>query len=453
MPEGDVARHISASPWPKSGYAWYVVIILSFCYLVSFVDRQILNLLVPLIQEDLGISDTQISLLQGLSFAVFYSFLGIPIGMAVDKGPRVPIILAGIAVWSVMTAVCGLTKTYWHLFAARVGVGVGEATLSPAAYSIIADYIPPRKRALAMSIYFMGATVGISMAMLGGAAAIGWAEGLGDVQIWLVGVLKPWQITFVLAALPGLLAFGLMLSIREPARRMSGIGKPAGSHLTDRAISLGEIKDYLLENRRVYIAIFGGFTLFSLISFGFLAWIPTYMVRVHGLAPSETGWVVGLIYLIGGIGGTLFGGWLSDWMYSRGKKDAPLRVAILAAAGVSLLAPVATLTPALELSVILLAGSVFFLLMPLGLAAVALQAVTPNRMRGQVSALYLFFVTMGAMGLGPTSVALLTDFFFQDPSAVGKSLSTVAIAATPLALIMLASGLSRYRQLIVDDDS
>ena len=132
MSEGHASRPTVAGPWPNSGYAWYVVVILSICYLVSFVDRQILNLLVPLIQEDLGISDTQISLLQGLSFAVFYSFLGIPIGIAVDRGRRVPIILAGIAVWSAMTAICGLSRSYWHLFAARVGVGAGEATLSPA---------------------------------------------------------------------------------------------------------------------------------------------------------------------------------------------------------------------------------------------------------------------------------------------------------------------------------
>ncbi len=452
MPDVSKRQSLETIPWPDSGYAWYVVIVLSLAYLVSFIDRQILNLLVPLIQEDLHISDTKISLLQGFSFAIFYSFLGIPIGIAVDRGHRVRIILMGVAVWTVMTAACGLTRVYWQLFAVRVGVGVGEATLSPAAYSLIADYIPPHKRALAMAIYFIGATVGISMAMLGGAAAIGWAQSLGEVKISFFGVLRPWQITFILAAVPGFLVFLLMLTVREPARRLTARELSVSRKSGVKPISLREMKHYLMEHRRIYIAIVGGFTLFSQISYGYLAWIPTYLVRLHGLATSEVGMTVGLVYLAGGIGGTLFGGWLSDRMYARGKLDAPLRVAILAAGAVSLLAPLATLMPTLHLTVVLLFLVVFFLLMPLGLAAVALQSVTPNQMRGQVTAIYFFFVTMMAMGLGPTSVALFTDYVYRDPLAIGKALSTVAVTATPIALVLFWFGLSPYRRLLEEDN-
>ena len=142
---------------PNGGvYAWYVVAVLMFAYMVAFVDRQILSLLVQPIKRDLGVTDTQIGLLAGFAFAIFYSVLGVPIARLADRTNRKTLITVGVVLWSVMTAACGLTKTYWQLFLMRVGVGVGEATLSPAAYSMMADYFPPKKLARAIGVYAMG---------------------------------------------------------------------------------------------------------------------------------------------------------------------------------------------------------------------------------------------------------------------------------------------------------
>ena len=189
-----------------------------FAYMVAFIDRQILSLLIQPIKEDLGITDTQIGLLAGLAFAIFYSFIGIPIAKLADKQNRVTIISLGVALWTFMTALCGLTKTYFYLFLARIGVGVGEAALSPAAYSMIADYFPKEKLGRAIGIYVIGLYLGAGIAMLVGSAVISLVSSLPPIDLPYYGNIKPWQLTFLLVSIPGILVLLLMLTVNEPQR-------------------------------------------------------------------------------------------------------------------------------------------------------------------------------------------------------------------------------------------
>jgi MFS family permease len=206
-------------PYPNQVYAWYVVGILVLAYTFSFIDRQILSLLVGPMKRDLGISDTQMSLLQGFAFAVFYCLAGLPIGRMVDSRKRVNIISIGVFVWSVMTALCGTAHAYWQLFLYRMGVGVGEAALSPAAYSMIADYFPPKRLGFALGVYGMGVYIGAGLALIIGAAVIGLVSSGGDIVVPLFGEVYAWQLTFFVVGLPGILIALWVWTVREPERR------------------------------------------------------------------------------------------------------------------------------------------------------------------------------------------------------------------------------------------
>ena len=218
-----------AEAYPPEGYSWYVVVVLMLFYTLSFVDRQIIALLVEPMKADLGLTDVQMSLLGGLSFAVFYTVFGIPMGRLADSCNRRRLIAVGVALWSLMTTLCGFTSRFYHLLLLRMGVGLGEAALSPAAFSMIADYFPRRKRATALSIYSIGIYLGAGLAFTGGAILLGWADRLVSSRegnpLPVLGDIQPWQIVFLAVGLPGLLLTCLLATVREPNRQGSG---PAG---------------------------------------------------------------------------------------------------------------------------------------------------------------------------------------------------------------------------------
>src|SRR5579863_2688587 len=206
-------------PAASLGYAWYVVIILTALYMLSFVDRTILSLLVGSIKRDLGISDTRIGLLQGLSFALFYTIMGLPLGRLADTRSRRNLIAAGVVVWSLFTSFCSAAKSFWALFFTRIGVGVGEAGLSPAAYSLISDYFPPDRLGVAISVYYMGVFLGSSLALLVGGIVVDTMARVHTVTLPLLGTIASWRVTFLIVGLPGLVCALLVYTIREPLRK------------------------------------------------------------------------------------------------------------------------------------------------------------------------------------------------------------------------------------------
>ena len=205
--------------WPSALRGWVVTIILLIAFTFSFVDRQVLNLLVEPIRNDLAVTDTQISFLQGFAFALTYVLMSIPLGRMVDKFNRVGIMIGGVLVWSATTVACGLSRNYTQLLFARFGVGAGEAALTPAAWSVLSDYFPPERLARPISVYLMGPYLGAGLAMIAGAEVLDWSRTVDEVSLPLVGVVAPWQATFIAVGLPGILIVMLLACIREPTRK------------------------------------------------------------------------------------------------------------------------------------------------------------------------------------------------------------------------------------------
>ncbi len=429
-----------SSAEPKSmAYPWFVVFILMIAYVFSFVDRQILNLLVGPIRRDLGISDTQMSLLMGFSFAIFYTILGIPLGRLADSRSRRGLIVAGVVVWSLMTALCGLARSYWQLFLFRVGVGVGEATLSPAAYSMIADYFPPERRATAISVYSMGIYLGSGVAFLLGGLVIQFAMAQGAIILPLVGEVRPWQVVFFVLGGSGIIFSLAFLLVREPPRE--------GVAMSANAVSFSAVLAHLWQNRRTVLCHNLGFAMIAFCSYGASAWIPSFFIRTFGWKAGDVGIIYGLIVMVFGCLGILFGGWLTDHWQKQGKSDAALRVGILAAC-VAIIGNVYLLANTGTLAAILMVPTIFALGMPFGAAPAAIVAIVPNQMRGQTAAVYLFIVNLIGLGVGPTAVALVTDYVFADDLALKYSLLIVGTAANVAAILLLSAGLKSYRETV-----
>ena len=422
-------------PYPSNARAWGTVSILMLAYVLSFVDRQILNLLVEPIKRDLAISDTQMSLLMGFSFAVFYTISGIPLGRMADRTSRKGLIAAGVLVWSVMTAACGTAKFYWQFFLFRIGVGAGEAALSPAAYSLIADSFPPEKRGTAISVYSMGIYVGSGVAFLLGGLVIHFAAAQGNVVLPLMGEVRPWQLIFLFLGVLGVLFCGVLMLLKEPPRQ--GVGANVN-------VSFKEVLGYLGKNRRTVVLHNLSFACLAFCGYGAASWVPAFFMRTYDISASEVGVLYGLIVGVLGCAGIISGGRLSDWLTQRGHKDAPMRVGLMAAL---LALPSYTGYLVVDLHFAVIAGCVgaFALAMPFGVAAAAIQEIMPNPMRGQASAIYLFVITMIGLGFGPTAVALITDYVFKDESALRFSLAIVSMSATLLAVFLLLASLKPYR--------
>ena len=433
--------------YPNQVYAWYVVGVLTIAYIFSFVDRQIINLLVDPIREDLNLTDTQISLLQGIAFALFYTLMGIPIARLADVSNRRAIIAAGVFLWSLMTALCGLAKSFGQLFAARIGVGVGEAALSPPSYSLFSDYFPPGKVTRAIAVFTGGSFLGAGLAYIIGGYVVDFVTRLDVVDVPVFGQIRAWQMAFIVVGLPGILLALLVLSLREPVRRGLLEDQPGA---VPQSIPIKEIIAFLRKNRRTYGHHMIGVSMFVMLAYAILAWTPAFFIRKYGWTPGEVGLVYGSMLLVFGTSGVVGAGWIADALRRRGYTDANLRVIMLGALCSTPFGVAAFLVDNILLALALMAPFTFLWGLPHGIAPAALQPVTPNQMRAQVSALYLLAVNLIGLGIGPTFVALLTDYLYEDSAMVGHSLATVVAISAPLSALILYTGLKYYRTSLVE---
>jgi len=400
-------------------YAWYVAVVLMLCNTLSFIDRQILGLLVTPIKLDLGISDTRIGLLQGLAFGIFYTLLGLPMGRIVDRGNRRKLVVTGIALWSLMTAGCAGARGFWTLFLARMGVGVGEATLSPSAFSLLSDYFPKERLGRALSIFSMGVFFGSGLALIVGGLVI--------------GAVGSWRLTFLIVGIPGLLAALLALTIKEPARKHLLTGK--GSKLT-----FSEVFEQVKLRWQSVIGICLAFAFQAMCNYAQQAWLPTYFVRAHGWQPREAGLTLGLISLSTGLLGAYTGGAVCDRWQSLRKSDAPLRVAVLATICAGFFFTLAIAVTAVGPQLTLFVPAFFFLAMPIGSGYASLQLILPNQVRGQVGALQVLTLNLIGLILGPFLPGFFNDYLFKDPLMVGWSLAlTVGLASLFSAALFRAT--------------
>jgi MFS family permease len=419
--------------------AWYAVAVLVLAFVFSFIDRIVIALLVEPIKADLGISDFDIGLLQGFAFAIFYALLGIPIGRLSDRISRRGIIATGIAVWSLMTAACGLARSFFGLFLARVGVGVGEATLSPAAYSMISDYFPREKLGRALGVYQSGAMLGAGIAFLVGGAAVQLLSAYDGQVLPVLGPVRMWQLAFFAVGLPGLLIALLMLTVKEPVRRGRASGAASG-------IPLRAVLAYIGSHRGLFVAHFTGFALLVVPITTVLAWAPTYLSRVLGFARAESGFVLGMMLLILSPAAVYFGGWLIDHLQKRGHADAPFRVGIGAALAIIPLSLFATTGRDPVLALWLIGPLIFCACISQAAAPTVIQIMVPNEMRAQISAVWMLCMNLISTIVGPTMVGFITVYVLTDDMAVGTSIAIVNVLSAPVAALILWTGLKFFRR-------
>jgi MFS family permease len=399
-------------------YGWYVSIFFCLLYTLSFVDRLIVGLLVEPIKADLGLSDTQISLVHGFSFALFYTFFGLIMGRLADVYNRRNLIACGVFTWSIMTMLCGAASRFWHLLGLRIGVGIGEAALTPAAYSIITDYFPAEKRSTALSVFSAGVYLGIAGAFTGGAFAYryieSWLHARGGLALPIVGDIHAWQLVFVTVGAPGLILSCLLFTIREPRRRQdreSAEPEPARP-------SMSVVLAYFLTNWRTILGHNMGIALISAAAYSRDLWNTAFFERSYGWKLYESGAWYGVIVLIAGVCGVMAGGRIGDWLKKRNYASANMLVMLYASVGWLPFGLTYPLMPTATLSLALLFPAIFMTAVPFGCAAAAIQEIMPPRMRGIGSALMLSANGIIGLGLGPTAVALVTNYIFADESAL-----------------------------------
>jgi len=407
-------------------HAWYVVVVLMLANTVSFIDRLILSLLVTPIKMELQLSDTQVSLLQGLAFALFYCVAGLALGRLADRTSRKWIVTAGIATWCVMTTLSGTARHYWQLFLYRFGVGIGEGTLSPSAYSLIASYFPRERLSLAIGVYSLGITAGIGLAYLGGGAAIHWVATQGAIVLPGLPALEGWRLVFALVGLLGLPVAVLMLFVREPPR-------PPG----ERKANVREVLAHYRREAGRYTCVMFGYGATSITIYAVMTWTPTFYLRHYGATITQAATILGVMALAGGLSGTWLGGLLADRLEQRGDPLAKLRVLYWGAIGLLLPAVLAPFMPTLTGSALVLALTFFFGAACTGPAGAFVQSITPPSMRAQFGAIYLLALTLVGATFGPLLTALFTDYVFRDEALLGYSLSAVGLVGNGLALWLL----------------
>jgi len=415
--------------------ARWALTVLLLAYVLSFIDRNVMAILVGPIRKSFDISDFQYGLLHGLAFTLFYTVLGLPIGRLADRRSRRTIIGVGVLFWSVMTCACGLVRSYGGLFTTRMGVGVGEAALSPPAHSLLSDLFPAKLLPRAMSIFTLGITIGGGRAYMIGGWVLG-AVGDTDWSLPLVGVLEPWQLTFILVGLPGFLVGALAWTIREPKRR--GRGRAEGEGAPVR-----EVLRYFRAHARLYGSILGSVSMLSVLGYGTITWYVEMLIRNFGAEASQVGPKFGWIFIIAGSVGALTGGLLAERLSHR-YADANMRVVLLAALLWIVPGILGPLMPTQQGALWMAVPILFLMSSYFGPAIAALQISTPNEMRALASALLLFAANLFGLGLGPPLVGALTTHVLGGDNTLHIALAAIAAIFAPIAAATAAWGLPAY---------
>ncbi|MDJ0709183.1 MAG: MFS transporter [Woeseiaceae bacterium] len=410
----------SAIAFPPSRAAWLLVALLMIAYVFSYTDRVILSILVEPIKEDLSLTDFQIGLLLGPAFAIFYATMGLPFGWLADRYRRTWIIGGGFLLWSLATVASGLARNFTQLFAARMSVGVGEATLSPCAMSLIADSFPRERRGKPIAVYSMGIVLGSSVAFLMGAFVLGWTRHAELPALPVVGALEPWQVVFLAIGAAGLLPALPFLVMREP-RRM--LGQSVDASLEGKGMT--DVLRYVGRNWKVYASFMTLICLMTTVAYAGY-WNPAMFDRTFGWSGEKYSLINGIVTLPVGLPVYWIAGWLSDRYTARGNRAAPLTIVIV---GTLIMLPLYTLTPLMP------DGTTAFIVLTVGgigimaitaVSVTALLNITPAAIRGQMVALYYMTMSLCGLFVGPTTVGFLSQQVY------GEDRLNLALASVPV---------------------
>jgi MFS family permease len=419
--------------FPTKRVAAYTLGLLMIAAVVSLLDRQILSLLIIPIKQSLNLTDTKASLLQGLSFAMFYATMGMPFGYAADRRNRRNLIIFCMLFWSVATIACGLSHTYWQLFVARMCVGAGEAGLHPAAYSIMYDLFKPESRGRAYSLFGGAATIGHALSLILAASIVALLTTGVVAYVPFLSGLAGWKVAFIVAGLPGIVVAGLTLTVKEPKRLE--VSAPVS---TKPVVSL---RSFIHSNGSALFVVLTVACLTHICGYGVIAWMATGFVRTYGMSLGRAGLLCGSILLIGAVLGAPLGGYLSDRLARSGLVGGRFLMSLFTAPIGAVAFAAWWLCNDVALSVVF--GSIAFLTQVASTTVLpaALNDLVPNELRGRMAAFYLLVASIFGLGLGPTIVAMTTDYGFGYGAAVRYSM--VIVPVTCLVASMLATWMGR----------
>jgi MFS family permease len=439
-----------AAPYPARAVAWYATVVLAFLYWLSILDRFIISLLVDPIKRDLGISDMHFGILHGAAFAVAFSVFGLLAGALADRFSRRWIIFAGVSVWSLATAACGMAQSFWHMLAARVGVGAGEAVLNPCATSMITDLFPRERLTSALAVYAIGSTLGSGCAYLFGGMIVDLVSESGTFALPVIGDVRSWQAAFFIVGIPGAFLSLLLLTFPEPARRGSASQATGPDSFSWRSAlrSYAALIRFMRSRARFFSFHYAGFAVASMIVVGAGTWYAAHMGRTFGWDAGRIGFTLGVTLVVAGVVGKLLCGFAVDAMFRRGVHDAQLRwyAASLAAATPFGLVAFTSSHPWVFLGAFSLYVT---LLTPLpACASAALNLVTPNELRGTGVAFFASTAGLIGAGTGPVLIAAISDRFFGGDASIGLGVAAMIAVCCPLSAVLLACGFRAMREAI-----
>lgn len=433
--------------WPPIGQAYFAACVLAVVQMCAMLNNGVMTLLVEPVKRDLDLTDLEMSYLLGFSVVLFYAFVGIPAARLADRHNRKWLMTISVGIWSAATAACGLANNFWQFFAARFGIGAGESISGPLSYSLLADYFPPDKLPRGIAIYNAGLQGGNALSLLLGAFLIYLLADLPTIVVPVLGVVRDWQLVFILTGLVGVPVALLVISMAEPKRRgMSAL--PVGTK--PRGATLRQVLAYLWESRRIYGPMFLGLCLTSTHMMGMGAWMAAFYTRTYGWEPATIGLYSGLVSL-GLAGPALYGAVrFNEYLRKRGHADVNLRVmaiGLTAAAPIMIAAP---LMPSPWLALALFGLGPALMLVAAPSLNTALQIITPNEMRGQMTAVYLFIVLAVSQAIGPTFFAFLTQTVFGDEAQLRYAIATSAALLFPATAVTYWLGIKPYRRRILE---
>lgn len=451
----DAISTANAAKYPKPLYAWYVTVLMMLFYMLSFMDRQIIAVMIEPIKADLSLSDVQISLLGGISFVLFYSTAGVFIGRLADSMNRPKLIAFGVFIWSLTTAVSGLVSKFWHLLILRMGVGLGESALLPSTLSLLSGYFPPNRLATPTSVFLLGAPIGIGLSFAAGGLIYSVAVDVTNAPGWqdviVIGGSAAWKLVLLFLGVVGMLMTLLLTTVREPRKQ----NKVAGDKTTISntrpadAATTAEVRDYAKGNWKAIGALYLGMALISLAAYSQGFWDITFLTRSYGWDAATGSFWYGMVQLFAGLSGMLFGGIVADKLSKRGVNGASVIMVII---GAGIAAPFSFIYPLMgsaSSALLIMIVAIFGSNMCFACAASALQRMFPVTMLGLACGIYFFISNAVGIGIGPTLVAAITDYAFKDPEMIRYSLSMVGGVSRTLAFVLFVVGLRHYRKLML----
>jgi MFS family permease len=422
-----------AQPWPSRGAAHYALLVIILATMLNFLDAQVFGMMAQRIKVDLHLTDEQLGFLIGPANVIFYVLIGIPMARLVDIYPRKIVLACGIAAIGGITALGGLAQSFGQLFGSRMLVGAGGSAHAPGAYSILSDYFPPAKLPRAIGFLQLGFIGGNALGIFLGGQLVSLAAAW-PISHWMGLTVRGWQWILMMVGAPGLLISGMLLLVKEPARRgVTAHGKP----LPVTAV-LREIR----ARKAIYLPLFIGLAFSATQAIGMLPWRAPFLIRTYGWNEARIGRWMGIMFLASSLIGAAFGTLFVEWLSKR-YKDANVRAAAILFAIAAPFEIIAPLMPSGGLALLCLAVA-----QACGIASAvpqnaAIQRITPNEMRGQVTAIYLFmFIVFGALGSQLTGT--ITQRVFGSDADLWKSIVLTASVLMPLAAFAISRGIRPY---------